>query len=139
MKRSCVRLLAVIVAAVVTIGVADKAAAQNPNALPFSNVYQRPTVSPYTMLGNAGAGGMNEFGGNVASPAMIYQNQILPQLQQQQQQQSLLRQNRQIGGLQNRVQQIQQGTSGRQIDETIRATGHASTYLNLSHYYPNAR
>jgi hypothetical protein len=70
---------------------------------------------------------------------MIYQNQILPQLQQQQQQQSLLRQNRQIGGLQNRVQQIQQGTSGRQIDETIRATGHASTYLNLSHYYPNAR
>jgi len=133
-------LLAVIVAAVVTIGVADKAAAQAPNTLPFSNVYKRPTVSPYTMMGGAGAGGgIDQFGGAIASPAMIYQNQILPQLQQQQQEQSLLRQNRQIGGLQNKVQQIQRNTSGRQIDETIRATGHASTYLNLSHYYPNAR
>jgi hypothetical protein len=136
MKRSS---HSVFVALVAVTAAAGSAAAQNPNALPFSNVYSRPTVSPYTMLGSAGANGVNEFGGNILSPAMIYQNQILPQLQQQQQQQALLRQNRQIGGLQNRVQQIQQGTFGRQIDETIRATGHASTYMNLSHYYPSAR
>lgn len=137
MKRLC---HGVFVAFATVVAAAGTAAAQNPNPLPFSNVYKRPTVSPYTMLGNAGAGGgVNQFGGNILSPAMIYQNQILPQLQQQQQEQALLRQSRQIGGLQNRVQQIQQGTVGRQVDETIRATGHASTYLNLSHYYPSAR
>lgn len=136
MKRSCHSLFVALVAVTAAAG---PAAAQNPNALPFSNVYKRPTVSPYTMLGAASANGVNQFGGNILSPAMVYQNQILPQLQQQQQEQALLRQNRQIGGLQNRVQQIQRGTYGRQIDETIRATGHASTYMNLSHYYPSAR
>jgi hypothetical protein len=38
--------------------------------------------------------------------------------------------------MQNQVQQIQRDTRGRQIDETIRPTGHASTYQNLSHFYP---
>jgi len=37
------------------------------------------------------------------------------------------------------VQQIQRSTAGRQIDETIRPTGHASTFQNLSHFYPAAR
>ena len=66
----------------------------------------------------------------------IYQTQVLPQLQQERQQQQLLKQTKQIGGLQNQVQSIQRSPSARQIDETIRATGHASTYMNLSHYYP---
>ena len=34
------------------------------------------------------------------------------------------------------VQQMQQSPQGRQINETIRATGHASTYMNYSHFYP---
>jgi hypothetical protein len=37
--------------------------------------------------------------------------------------------------LQNQVQQIGRDTSGRQIDESIRATGHRATYMNYSHYY----
>ena len=37
--------------------------------------------------------------------------------------------------LQNQVQQIGRDTSGRQVDESIRATGHRATYMNYSHYY----
>jgi hypothetical protein len=44
-----------------------------------------------------------------------------------------------VGRLQNQVQQIQRDTRTRQIDETIRPTGHASTYQNYSHYYPQRR
>ena len=146
MKRSGTRLFtggSAVAAAVMMLGAillgigpAGTALAQGQGELPFSKIYKRPAVSPYTMLGSAGMGGVNQFGGTNLSPAMIYQNQILPQLEQQQQQQQLIRQSKQIGGLQNRVQQIQRSTRSQQIDESIRATGHASTYLNLSHYYP---
>ena len=66
----------------------------------------------------------------------IYQTMVQPQLQQQQQELEQIAQRRQMGKLQNQVQQIQRDTSARQIDETIRPTGHASTYQNLSHFYP---
>jgi hypothetical protein len=106
--------------------------AQGPGggSLPFSNVYKRPVMSPYTALGFQGA---NVQQGGAAN---IYQNQILPRLELERQQVEQMRQRKQIGGLTNQVQQIQRGTGMRQIDETIRPTGHASTFQNLSHFYP---
>jgi hypothetical protein len=108
------------------------ASAQGPGggSLPFSNIYKRPVMSPYTALGFQGA---NVQQGGAAN---IYQNQILPRLELERQQVEQMRQRKQIGGLTNQVQQIQRGTGMRQIDETIRPTGHASTFQNLSHFYP---
>ena len=112
------------------------ARAQGPGggSLPFSNIYKRPAVSPYTMLGNTGFGNVN--GQTGAVNPLIYQQLIQPQQQQQEQQIEQLRQRKQLGGLTNQVQQIQRNTQMRQIDETIRPTGHASTFQNLSHFYP---
>jgi hypothetical protein len=110
------------------------ASAQGPGggSLPFSNIYRRPVLSPYSALGFQ-AGQQNALGGGAAN---IYQNQILPRLELERQQVEQMRQRKQIGGLTNQVQQIQRGTGMRQIDETIRPTGHASTFQNLSHFYP---
>ncbi|MEI8070186.1 MAG: hypothetical protein WCI09_01225 [Planctomycetota bacterium] len=117
--------------ALVLSATAEVAVAQD-RSLPFSNIYTRPVVSPYSMLSS-----------QANNPLMVnpnvYQTQVLPQLQQQRQQQTLLTQNKQIGGLQNKVQSIQRSTSARQIDEMIRPTGHASTFMNMSHYYPRSR
>jgi hypothetical protein len=121
-----------------SLGVAGTAAAQGNGKLPFSNIYSRPAVSPYTLLasqtGQGNGGGINNMTG--AQQPLIYQQIIQPQLQQQQQVIDQQGQTRQLGRLQNQVQQIQRDTSARQIDETIRPTGHASTYQNLSHFYP---
>ncbi len=117
--------------ALVLSATAEVAVAQD-RSLPFSNIYTRPVVSPYSMLSS-----------QASDPLMVnpnvYQTQVLPQLQQQRQQKTLLTQNKQIGGLQNKVQSIQRSTSARQIDEMIRPTGHASTFMNMSHYYPRSR
>ena len=109
--------------------------AQGNGKLPFSNVYSRPAVSPYQMLGNQGTGGgINPNNGGTMP--LVYQQLVQPQLQQQQQVIEQQTQSRQLGRLQNQVQQIQRDTTARQINETIRPTGHASTYQNLSHFYP---
>ncbi|NBT13486.1 MAG: hypothetical protein EBS56_07885, partial [Planctomycetia bacterium] len=93
---------------------------------------------PYTLLGTQGnGGGLN--GQTGAQQPLIYQQIIQPQLQQQQQVIEQQTQTRQLGRLQNQVQQIQRDTSARQINETIRPTGHASTFQNLSHFYPAGR
>ena len=140
MKRFAPPFLAGLLFAVMASG----AVAQGPTGggtggeQPFSNIYKRPTVSPYTMLGNAGFGAPMQGGGangpQVFNP-LIYQQLIQPRLEQERQQTTILRQNRQIGNLQNQVQSIQRDTSMRQIDRSIRPTGHASTYMNTSHYY----
>ena len=111
------------------------ARAQGPGggSLPFSNIYQRPVLSPYSALGFNAGNVQNTMGGGAAN---IYQNQILPRLELERQQVEQMRQRKQIGGLNNQVQQIQRDTRMRQIDETIRPTGHASTFQNLSHFYP---
>jgi hypothetical protein len=111
------------------------ASAQGPGGgqLPFSNIYKRPVMSPYTALGFNAGNMQNTMGGGATN---IYQNQILPRLELERQQMEQMRQRKQIGGLTNQVQQIQRGTGMRQIDETIRPTGHASTFQNLSHFYP---
>jgi hypothetical protein len=96
--------------------------------LPFSNsTYRRPAVSPYMQL--------QQQGWNPLQTQNVYQTMVQPQVQQQQQQIEQLAQRRQVSKLQNQVQQIGRDTSGRQIDESIRATGHRATYMNYSHYY----
>ncbi|MFM7207150.1 MAG: hypothetical protein ACKO4T_10850 [Planctomycetaceae bacterium] len=96
--------------------------------LPFSNsTYRRPTVSPYMQL--------QQQGFNPLQQQNIYQTMVQPQVQQQQQQIEQLAQRRQMSKLQNQVQQIGRDTSGRQIDESIRPTGHRATYMNYSHFY----
>ena len=117
--------------ALVLSATAEVAVAQD-RSLPFSNIYTRPVVSPYSMLSSQANNPLN------LNPN-VYQTQVLPQLHQQRQQQTLLKQNKQIGGLQNKVQSIQRSTSARQIDEMIRPTGHASTFRKMSHYYPRSR
>jgi len=96
--------------------------------LPFTNTnYRRPTVSPYLNL--------QQLGTNPLVAQNVYQTMVQPQVQQQQQQIEQISQRRQMQKLQNQVQQIGRDTSGRQIDESIRATGHRATYMNYSHYY----
>lgn len=95
--------------------------------LPFSQQYRRPSISPYNQL--------NTYGSNPLLSQNVYQQQIQPQMQQQQQQLEQISQRRQMTKLQNQVQQIGRDTSGRQIDESIRPTGHRATYMNYSHYY----
>ena len=134
--------LIVAMAAIGTVGLIDTAQAQ-PSArrsytagataggstgeLPFSNNYRRPAVSPYMQL--------QEQGFNPLQTQNIYQTQVQPRMQQEQQQIEQLSQRRQMGRLQNQVQQIGRDTSARQLDESIRPTGHRATYLNYSHYY----
>jgi hypothetical protein len=126
--KSRMQMLAGLVTVGGILGFASTAAAQGNGQLPFSNMYSRPTVSPYLQL--------QQQGMNPLQNQNIYQTMVQPQLQQQQQQLTQLQQARQMNKMQNQVQQIQRDTRGRQIDETIRPTGHASTYQNLSHFYP---
>jgi hypothetical protein len=134
--------LMVAMATIGTIGLIDTAQAQ-PSArrdysagaraggsnkeLPFSSTYRRPALSPYNQLQQ------NAY--NPLATQNLYQETIQPQLQQQQQQIEQLSQRRQMSKLQNQVQQIGRDTSARQLDESIRPTGHRATYLNYSHYY----
>ena len=99
----------------------------NPGGLPFSSVYRRPTISPYNQLSN--------FAMNPMQNQNVYQQMVLPLVQQQQQQIEQLQQARRLNAMQNQVQQIQRDTSARQIDESIRPTGHRATFMNYSHFY----
>ena len=130
------RWLAMVTIGWVGIVACGMARAQGPT--PFSDTYRRPAVSPYTMLatGAGGAGGVGPGGTSVAGfNPLVYQQLIQPRVQQEQGIVSQMRQGRQIEGLSNRVQQIQQGTLERQVSGQIRPTGHAASYLNMSHYY----
>ena len=122
--------LAVMTAGMVGAGEGESHAQGN-RQLPFSNIYSRPALSPYMQMQNMAM--------NPLQSQNIYQEQVLPQIRQQQQQIEQLRQQRQINRMQNQVQQIQRDTTSRQVDEMIRPTGHASTFQNLSHFYPRQR
>jgi hypothetical protein len=137
--RHLIRTFALALAALLAAS-AGEACAQN-GQLPFSNTntYRRPTVSPYTMLAQPGGGmggGPNAQGG--MNP-LVYQQLIQPRFDQESQIVGGMQQSRQINNLSNRVQQIQRDTTSRQVNESIRATGHSATYLNMSHYYPGGR
>jgi hypothetical protein len=123
------RGLAIVAAAACGFLLAGETAlAQGPGQKPFQQIYRRPNVSPYNQISN--------FANNPQATGNLYSQIVQPQMDQQRQQLEMLDQQRQVGKLQNQVQRIQQGTQARQIDSTIRATGHASTYMNYSHYYP---
>ena len=121
-------------------GIAVEAQAQN-GGLPFSNTntYRRPTVNPMTMMAMPGAGMGGGVNANGTYNPLVYQQLIQPRFDQESQIVGGMQQARQINNLQNRVQQIQRDTSSRQVNESIRPTGHSATYLNMSHYYPGAR
>ena len=106
---------------------AGEASAQGPGQKPFQDVYRRPNVSPYNQISN--------FSDNPQASANIYQQLVQPQQEQQRMRLDQMDQARQMGKLQNQVTQIQRDTRARQIDTTIRPTGHSSTYMNYSHYY----
>ena len=100
-------------------------------SLPFSSIYRRPVISPYNQIAN--------FSQNPMQNQNVYQQMVVPQLQQQQQQIEQMQQARRLNTIQGRVEQIQRDTSARQIDESIRPTGHRATFQNLSHFYPQTR
>lgn len=95
---------------------------------PFSTIYRRPAISPYNQLQQ------NTF--NPLQNQNVYQQSVMPLIQQQQQQMELIDQSRRVNKIQNQVQQIQRSTTARQVDESIRPTGHRATYMDYSHFYP---
>ena len=105
---------------------------QAPGELPFSTIVRRPSLSPYTALGFQGSN--PQTGGTLGA----IQGLVRPQQQQYAQQLQAQRQTRQLRQLQGQVRQIQQ-TPMKPLEPTIRATGHASTFQFLSHFYPAAR
>lgn len=105
--------------------------AQAPGSKPFEDIYRRPNISAYNQISN--------FSNNPLQSANIYQQLVVPQQQQERQRIEQLSQRRSVGQLQSQVQQIQGDVRSRQFDQTIRPTGHASTYQNYSHYYPQRR
>ena len=118
---------AVVIGSLVAAG---EGVAQSPNNKPFQNTYRRPALSPYNQLTQQN---MNPQQGQT-----IYQTAVQPQLEQQRQQIEQLQQRRQISQVQSQVANMNSPRS-RQLDESIRPTGHASTYMNYSHYYPMGR
>jgi len=117
------------VIAVLACLAAGEARAQGlgPGQKPFQDTYRRPAVSPMNQISN--------FSNNPQMSANVYQQLVVPQQEQQRMRLDQMDQQRQIGRVQNQVTQIQRDTRARQIDSTIRPTGHASSYMNYSHYY----
>lgn len=131
-KQSKWTQFGVLASALVACGMAaSEANAQAPGGKPFEDIYRRPAVSAYNQL--------STFANNPNVSGNIYQQLVMPLQQQEQQRIEQMAQRRQVGQLQGRVQQIQRDTSARQLDETIRPTGHASTFQNYSHYYQQRR
>ena len=131
MKNQNQRLIAITVA--LALGGAiwvGQSQAQGPGNKPFESTYRRPSVSPYNQL--------TQQGMNPLQNQTIYQTQVQPQIQQQQQQIEQLKQGRQMQQVQAQVANMNSPRT-RQLDESIRPTGHASTYMNYSHYYPMGR
>jgi len=128
-------ILMPLVAGFALAGLPRGASAQGPvagGAPPFSNMIRRPALSPYTALGFQG--------GNPMTGATLgaMQSAMQPQMQQQVQIRGAMQQARQISQLQRQVRQVQRPMGGT-LTQTIRATGHASTFMELSHFYPMAR
>ena len=105
---------------------------QGGGSTPFSNITRRPSMSPY--MGLAFQGNNPTTGGTLGA----MQGLVRPQQAQFAQQQQSARQSRQLSQLQGQVRKIQRPAGGTTI-QTIRATGHASTFMEMSHFYPSAR
>jgi hypothetical protein len=107
-------------------------AGQGGGNTPFSNITRRPSISPY--MGLAFQGNNPTTGGTLGA----MQGLVRPQQQQYVQQQQAARQSRQLSQMQGQMRKMQRSPGGTTI-QTIRATGHASTYMDMSHFYPSAR
>ena len=105
---------------------------QGGGTVPFSNITRRPSISPY--MGLAFQGNNPTTGGTLGA----MQGLVRPQQQQFAQQQQSARQSRQLSQMQGQMRQIRRPAGGTTI-QTIRATGHASTFMDMSHFYPSAR
>lgn len=93
--------------------------------VPFSNVtVDRPTISPYLQLLNTGNPNVNNYS--------LY---VRPQIDAQNASRS---QQEQIRGLQATQQQLLRAPQGLAIQGSrdIRVTGHETTYMYQSHFYP---
>lgn len=118
-------LCLIILVALSALATASPALAQQ-GQLPFSNVQNSPTVSPYlNLIGRT----------NNGLPA--YQTLVQPILQQQQQ--AALQQG-QIQKLQNQQSSLSRGSGlanpARGASAAIRGTGHVTAFMDTSHYYP---
>jgi hypothetical protein len=110
------------------VALAATASVAQDRAPPFSSIYRRPAVSPYTMMGpgsGVGGGGVNP---------LIFQQLVQPRFEQEQSQIQQMQQGRSIGSLQSQVNALGKGAA--RIEQTIRPTGHSTTFQNLSHFYP---
>ncbi len=138
LRRSIGAVMAGVAAVTVWLGTSGTAVAQGPtgpqgnNTMPFSNITRRPSLSAYTALGFQGSN--PETGSTLGA----MQGLVRPQQQQYVQQQQSVRQSRQLSQLQGQVRNIQRPAGG-SIIQTIRSTGHASTFMEMSHFYPSAR
>lgn len=135
-RAPCLPRLVPLVLAAACLACGTEAAAQGPvgggpngSSPPFANIYKRPTLSPYTALGFQGS---NPLTGSTLG---AMQGLVRQQQQVQSQMQMGVQQSRQISQLQGQVRNIQRVAPNR-ASESIRPTGHASTFQNLSHYYP---
>jgi hypothetical protein len=124
--QACCVGAAIVVLACLAAG---EAQAQGPGMgqKPFESTYRRPSVSSYNNI--------SAFANNPMMAGSVYQQLVQPQQEQQRMMVNQLGQQQQMNRMQNQVTQIQRDTRARQIDPTIRPTGHASTYMNYSHFY----
>jgi hypothetical protein len=111
---------AAVVAALVLL---SPAAAPAQNISQYSNIYQRPTVSPYLNLLNN-----NQFG------ISTYQTTVRPQIEERE---AIQRNAASLQALQQQFQQGQQALpySGRGGGRYGSSTGHPTRFMNYSHYY----
>jgi len=125
-----------VTACVLVLVASGDLAAQGPggggqagSATPFSSIYKRPTLSPYAALGFQGSNPLT--GGTLGA----MQGLVRQQQQVQSQMRQSIQQTRDISQLRSQVRSVGNRQNS-MMNETIRPTGHASTFMNMSHYYP---
>ena len=115
------KFLVVLLAALVVSAVAHPASAQSMSYRGSSDNPNGPTVSPYLNLLQ------NNSVGNAVTGAPVYQSLVQPLVNQG----NAI--GRQAGALSQLQQQVYTGSTAGS------ATGHASFFMNYSHYYPGFR
>jgi hypothetical protein len=110
----CVSRNAGLASLLVTVWLAAPAPAQTGYTRPPTVPYTRPTTSPYLNIQRPGNRALNYY--NLTRPEFEFRNAYQ--------------------GLQRQV--TQQATTLREVaaEDTLPATGHTTSYLNFSHYYP---
>lgn len=120
----------VVVAIISVCSYLDMGYAQGPGALPFSNVYRRPSTSRYQNMAN--------FANNPLASSNIYQSMVQPNQDLDRTRIEQMTQSLRLGSAQEEIRRLQQ-PSNTMIDQSIRPTGHSATFMNYSHFFPSAR